>query len=93
MELWRYVGAGIVGLGGLALMLVAVAQTRDSAALRTRRGGRGPVGPAPVLRTAVLGLAITAVAVVGVLTVLPSLVVWTAAALVWLVLGVLILAD
>ncbi|HET8643745.1 MAG TPA: hypothetical protein VFM37_17550 [Pseudonocardiaceae bacterium] len=92
MELWRVVGAGVIGVGGLVLMMVAVAQARDAAALRTRRGGRGPVGPV-VLRTSLLGLAVVAVTIVGVLTVLPQLVVWTLSALIWLVVGVIILAD
>ena len=85
------VGAGIIGVGGLVLMMVAVAQARDGAALRTRRG-RGPAGPV-VLRTLLLGLAVIAVTIIGVLTVLPQLLVWTLSALIWLVAGVIILAD
>ena len=91
MELWRVAGAVIVGLGGMVLALVAIAQARDASALRERRG-RGPTGPA-VLRTSLLGLALVALAVVGVLTVLPQLVVWTLSALIWLVVGVLVIAD
>lgn len=92
MEFWRVIGAVVIGIGGLILVLVAVAQARDSAALRERRGGRGPAGPV-VLRTALLGAAVVALVVVGVLTVLPQVVVWTVSALMWLVLGVVILAD
>lgn len=92
MELWRVIGAVIIGIGGLLLVLVAMAQARDGAALRYRRGGRGPTGPA-VLRTAMLGLAVLGVTEVGVLTVLPQFIVWTMSALIWLILGVLILAD
>lgn len=86
------IGAVVVGIGGLILVLVVVAQARDSAALRQRRGGRGPAGPV-VLRTTLLSITVLALIVVGVLTVLPQLVVWTVGALMWLVLGVVILAD
>lgn len=85
-------GAVIVGVGGLVLVMVAVAQARDGAALRARRGGRGPTGPA-VLRTSLLGLSLVAVVIVGVLTAFPQFVVWTLSALIWLVVAVLILAD
>ena len=92
VELWRLLGAGIVGIGGLLLVMVAVAQARDSAALRHRRGGHGPPGPI-VLRTTLFGLAVLALLVIGVLTVLPQFVVWTVSALMWLILGVVMLAD
>ena len=85
-------GAAIVGVGGLVLVMAAVAQARDGAALRTRRGGRGPAGPA-VLRASLLGLSLVAVVIIGVLTVFPQFVVWTLSALIWLVVAVLILAD
>jgi hypothetical protein len=91
VELWRLGGAGMVAVGGLVLVLVAVAQARDGAALRARRGRRG-AGPV-VLRTSLLGLALVAVTVIGVLTVLPQLLVWTMSALIWLVVGIVILAD
>jgi hypothetical protein len=86
------IGAVIVGVGGVLLVMVAVAQARDNAALRERRGGHGPAGPV-VLRTTLLGMAVLAVLVIGVLTVLPQFVVWTVSALMWLVLGVVMLAD
>jgi hypothetical protein len=92
VELWRVIGAVIVGIGGLLLVLVAVAQARDGAALRQRRGGRGPAGPV-VLRTTLLGAAVLALIVIGVLTVLPQIVVWTVSALMWLVLGIVMVAD
>ena len=46
-----------------------------------------------MLRTSLLGLALVAVTVIGVLTVLPQLLVWTLSALIWLIVGVVILAD
>jgi hypothetical protein len=92
VEFWRVIGAVIVGIGGLLLVLVAVAQARDSAALRHRRGRHGPPGPI-VLRTSLLGMAVLVLIVIGVLTVLPQFVVWTVSALMWLVLGVVMLAD
>jgi hypothetical protein len=93
VELWRVLGAVIVGVGAVILTMVAIAQTRDSAALRARRGGRGPIGPAAVLRTTLLGLVLVAVTVVCVLTWVPQFVVWTLSALIWLIVGVLIFAD
>jgi hypothetical protein len=92
VELWQVAGAGIIGVGGIVLVMVAVAQTRDNVALRARRGGRGPSGPA-VLRTSLLGLALVAVTVVGVLTVIPQFVVWTLSALIWLVVAIVFIAD
>ena len=86
------VGACIIGVGGLVLVMVAVAQARDGAALRARRGGRGPTGAA-VLRTSLLGLALVAVTLIGVLTVIPQFAVWTLSALIWLVVAVLVIAD
>jgi RsiW-degrading membrane proteinase PrsW (M82 family) len=91
MDVWRVIGAVIVGLGGVLLVMVAMAQARDSAIRFRRRGDEPP--PARVLRTALLGLAILGVTLVLVLTVLPQLAVWTLSALIWLILGVLFLID
>jgi hypothetical protein len=84
MELWRVIGAAAVGLGGLMLVLVAMAQARDSAvrARRTRHEGR----TARIARAAAIGLGLLAVILALTLTVLPQFVVWALAAAVWLIL-------
>jgi len=91
MELWRVAGAAAVRAGGPLLVLVAMAQARDSAvrARRTRHEGR----TARVARAAGTGVAVLAVVVVLVLTVLPQLVVWGLAAAVWLILLALFLVG
>jgi hypothetical protein len=91
MEVWRVLGAAAVGGGGLLLVLVAMAQTRDST-VRARRTGRESTA-ARVARTAGIGLVAVALAVVLVLTVLPPLVVWAVAATAWLILLALFLVD
>ena len=85
------IGGVIVGVGGVLLVLVAMAQARDTA-VRTKYNVREPTGQR-VLRTALLGVALLGVTMALVLTVLPSLIVWTLSALMWLILGMLILAD
>lgn len=92
METWRIIGAAIVGVGGLLLVLVAMAQTRDSA-VRGRSGIRREVSSWRVARTGLIGLVVLAVLVLLTFTVLPQAVVWTVATVTWLVLGVLILVD
>jgi len=84
-------GAVAVGSGGLMLVLVAMAQARDSA-VRTRRSGRESK-VARVARAAVIGLVAVALTLVLVLTVLPQLVVWALAATAWLILLALFLAG
>ena len=82
MEVWRVLGAGAIGSGGLVLVLVAMAQARDSAVgpRRNRREGRA----ARIARAAAGSLAVLAIVVVLSLTVLPQFVVWACAAAVWL---------
>lgn len=89
MELWRVIGAVAVGTGGLLMVLVAMAQARDSAvrARRTRHEGRA----ARVTRAAIFGLVAVGVAVLLVITVLPEVAVWALAAAVWLILMALFL--
>jgi len=84
-------GAVAVGSGGLMLVLVAIAQARDSA-VRTRRTGRESK-VARVARAAVIGLVAVALAVLLVLTVLPQLVIWALAATAWLILLALFVAG
>ena len=91
MELWRTIGAVVVGTGGLLLVLVAMAQVRDNT-MGARRTGRESTA-ARVARAAAIGLVAVAVAVVLVLTVLPPLVVWAVAATGWLILLALFLVD
>jgi hypothetical protein len=92
VEVWRVIAAVFVGIGGLLLVMVAIAQARDSAALRIRRN-TGELAGSRVLRTTLLGFALLGVTLVLVLTVLPQFVVWTATALIWLILGVVFIAD
>ena len=84
-------GAVAVGGGGLMLVLVAMAQARDSA-VRTRRSGRESK-VTRVARAAVIGFVAVALTLVLVLTVLPQLVVWALAATAWLILLALFLAG
>jgi|GEM_PF-5285410 len=91
MELWRALGAAAVGSAGLLLVLVAIAQARDSAipGSRTGRDGRR----AKIAQTSGIGLAILIVVLALVITVLPPLVVWGLAAAFWLILLALFLAG
>ena len=91
MEVWRAIGAVVVGIGGLLLVLVAMAQVRDNAVSRRRTGLESTA--ARVARTAAIGLLAVALIVVLVLTVLPPLVVWAVAATAWLILLALFLVD
>jgi hypothetical protein len=90
METWRVLGAIALGAGGLLLVLVAMAQARDSA-VRPRSSDDGAAGR--VARAALIGLSLLAVTVVLALTVLPQFVIWGVAAAAWLILLTLFLAS
>jgi len=66
METWRAVATGLFVLGGLVMVLVAMAQVRD------RKG----TGHAEVVRAGVIGLAVVAVIATMIAFWLPSVVTW-----------------
>lgn len=66
METWRAVATGLFVLGGLVMILVAMAQVRD------RRGA----AHAEVVRAGVIGLAVVAVVATAIAYWLPSTVTW-----------------
>jgi hypothetical protein len=66
METWRAVATGLFVLGGLVMVLVAMAQVRD------RRG----TSHAEVVRAGVIGLAVVAVVASMIAFWLPSVVTW-----------------
>lgn len=78
------IGGLAVGSGGLLMVLVAMAQARDSAVrgrLTRHEGSR-----ARVARAGGIGLGVLVVLMALALTVLPQFVVWAVAASVWLIL-------
>lgn len=91
METWRIFGTVAVGTGGLLMVLVAMAQARDT----TVRGRmtRYEGTHLRVTRAALIGLAVLAVLVVLTLTVLPQAVVWAITATLWLILLALFLVG
>jgi hypothetical protein len=91
MELWRVLGAVAVGSGGLLLVLVGMAQARDSA-VHTRRAAYEGKG-VRVARAAAIGLVIVTLTVLLVLTVLPQVVVWGIAVAAWLIMLALFLSG
>jgi hypothetical protein len=91
MELWRMLGGAAVGSAGLLLVLVAMAQARDSAVATRRRSLEGT--GARVARAGGVGLAVLLVLMLLVLTVLPQQVVWGLGAALWLILLALFLAG
>lgn len=91
METWRIIGGAAAGCGGLLLVLVAMAQARDSVV--HGRATRLDTPNQRVARSAAFGLTVVTVMVLLCLTVLPMLVVWSVAAAVWLLmLTVLVLS-
>jgi hypothetical protein len=70
METWRAVATGLFVLGGLVMVLVAMAQVRD------RRGATR----AEVVRAGVIGLAVVAVVATTIAYWLPSVVSWAVVA-------------
>jgi hypothetical protein len=70
METWRAVATGLFVLGGLVMVLVAMAQVRD------RRGATR----AEVARAGVIGLAVVAVVATTIAYWLPSVVSWAVVA-------------
>ena len=66
METWRAVATGLFVLGGLVMVLVAMAQVRD------RKGA----SHAEVVRAGVIGLAVVAVVATTIAYWLPSVVSW-----------------
>lgn len=91
VELWRSLGAVAVGSGGLLLVLIAMAQARDSAVHTRRDAYEGK--RARVARTGLIGVIIVTLAVLLALTVLPPVVVWGGAVVAWLILLVLFLSG
>jgi len=91
MDTWRIFGAAVVGIGGLLMVMVAMAQARDSGVRgrMTAREGRHT----RVAQAAGIGLALLAVLLLLTLTVLPQYVVWAVAAAVWLILLALFLVG
>ncbi|MCP2258022.1 hypothetical protein LX15_001709 [Streptoalloteichus tenebrarius] len=83
VETWRIVATCLLTLGGLVLVLVAMAQARD------RKGStRGDVA-----RSALISLGVLAVADALAATVLPSTITWGIVAAEWILIGVVTLAD
>jgi len=70
METWRAVATGLFILGGLVMVLVAMAQVRD------RKGA----SHAEVVRAGVIGLAVVAVLASAIAFWLPSVVAWAVVA-------------
>jgi len=70
METWRAVATGLFILGGLVMVLVAMAQVRD------RKGA----SHAEVVRAGVIGLAVVAVLSTAIAFWLPSVVTWAVVA-------------
>lgn len=70
METWRAVATGLFVLGGLVMVLVAMAQVRD------RKGATR----AEVVRAGVIGLAVVAVVATTIAYWLPSVVSWAVVA-------------
>ena len=66
METWRAVATGLFILGGLVMVLVAMAQVRD----------RKRTSHAEVVRAGVVGLAVVAVIATAIAFWLPSVVTW-----------------
>lgn len=90
VDLWRLLGSVAVGVGGLLMVFVAMAQARDTA-IPSRRGREGKA--ARVARSAGIGLAVLTLLMALVLTVLPQFMVWAIALAVWLILITLFLAG
>jgi hypothetical protein len=98
METWRVLGAMAIGVGGLLMVLVAMAQARDSAVRPRGRPSYRPRGRddgvgARVARAAGIGMLLLVIMVVLTLTVLPQVVVWGVAAATWLMLLTLFLVG
>jgi len=66
METWRIIATSLFGVGGLVMVLVAMAQVRD------RKHSRH----ADVVRAGLIGLVIVAVITVSIALWLPSVVSW-----------------
>lgn len=91
MDTWRIISTTVLGTGGLLMVLVAMAQARDSAVRgrMTRYEGQH----ARVAQAAGIGLGLLAVLLVLSLTVLPLFVIWAAASATWLILLALFLVG
>jgi hypothetical protein len=66
METWRIIATGLFGVGGLVMVLVAMAQVRD----------RKHSHHADVVKAGLIGLVVVAVITVSIALWLPSVVVW-----------------
>lgn len=91
MQMWRLLAGVLVGCGGLLGVLVAMAQARDSAA--SIRSNRPTATATRVAAVAGVGLLLTTITVLLVLTVLPASVTWALTAAVWLILLALFLVG
>lgn len=83
METWRILATALLGLGGLVLVLVAMAGARD------RRGSTG----GQVALTGAITFVVVLVLCVLTITVLPSVVVWSLVVVVGIAVTVLVLVS
>ncbi|WP_344871760.1 hypothetical protein [Allokutzneria multivorans] len=75
METWRMIATGVFALGGLVLVLVAMAQVRD----------RKHSTRAQVTQTGLIALAVLSVVTALIATVLPETIAWALVAFVVLI--------
>ena len=66
METWRIIATGLFGVGGLVMVLVAMAQVRD----------RKHSHRSDVVKAGLIGLVVVAVVTVSIALWLPSVVAW-----------------
>jgi hypothetical protein len=83
VETWRILATALLGLGGLVLVLFAMAQARD------RRGATG----GQVALTGAITFAVVFVLCVLTVTVLPSVVVWPLVVVVGIAVTVFVLVS
>ncbi|GLZ33008.1 hypothetical protein Lesp02_51960 [Lentzea sp. NBRC 105346] len=83
MDTWRIVATSLFGVGGLVMVLVAMAQVRDR-----KHSTHGEV-----IRAGLIGLLVVAVIAVNIATWLPSVVVWALVAATAMVVFFLTMMD
>ena len=83
MEPWRIIATSLFGVGGLVMVLVAMAQVRD----------RKHSQRSDVVKTGLIGLVIVAVITLGIALWLPSVVAWALVAATAMAVFVLTMMD
>ncbi|RJQ74130.1 hypothetical protein D5S17_23725 [Pseudonocardiaceae bacterium YIM PH 21723] len=83
METWREIATGLFVLGGLVLVLVAMAQARD------RKGG----AKGDVLRAGLIALVVLGVLTLVIATVATKTIAWALVAAVGMIVGTVLFID